>query len=147
MFEVEGIRKCVGHALPGFEATHHPLVPTGDEDDIWINLQSSLPLLLEIVSMKVGVRAQAAETVGFGIAATTNFRSAHRGQGICLLRPVLSHAHGDQLILSGTFFDVSVLRKIFQPTPLIGSFRATLVSGLRWAEREEVADRVRLGSA
>ena len=98
--------------------TCNPFVPFCNENKLRVKLEGSVPLLLEIVAVKLGGVRKLCVLILVGVASAENVFAVKCGKtalGVCILRNTYGH------IFAAVFFAFAegVLRVNLKPGPLL----------------------------
>ena len=121
------------------ELPHQPLVPTGDEHIVRIQLQGALPLFLYIQPVQIGILREPAVAVLMGVAPAVGALVVEM-RADAAVPGVLGHAHRAHLEASVLPCPEAVLGGGLQPAPVVRPLGAGGVAGLSRAEGEERPD-------
>ena len=122
-----------------WEFSHHPLVPSRHEYKIGIHCNCVVPLLLDIVAVFIRILRQLFVFKACRIASAVRSLIVEMRADSAVAR-ILRYADGTHFVSSVRFFHVTVLRRDFQPAPLILSARASRIHGLRRTKCKEAAN-------
>ena len=142
VFVDEGIRLTRPWRILGRVFSGYPLVPTGDEHGLWVELIGPVPLLAEVPAVEVTVFAwvvalSLGETPGES-ARFVEGTAVTFGLGTC----VLADSYRNQFTRTVGAAVVAMLRVVFEPAPLVreGRVRAVDVVGWCGSEGKEVGN-------
>ena len=127
--------------LPGSE-----FVPSGNEYDLRVEFESAAPLFLKIPSVQVTVHARVESFLHRKTAAEGFGRVERVSMSSVLGGSVLRDSDGNQFEFAVGSLHVTVLRIVFEPSPLVVAARAVHVVGLPGPEREKFGDFTIRGS-